>query len=96
MTEANAAKKPKRVLTGGCGKTPGLQQFEPLRGPSQIMLAALILAGSGLWVTALVVLTITAGAASAISLAFLIAAVAFALALLTLLVGWQRKARRQR
>ena len=91
-----AAKQPNRVLTGGRGKTPGFQQFEPLRGPSRIMLAALTLAGSGLWVMALVVLTITAGVASAISLALLIAGVVFALALLTLLVGWQRKARRQR
>ena len=91
-----AAKEPNRVLTGGRGTTPGFQRFEPLRGPSRIMLAALTLAGSGLWVLALVVLTIIAGAASAIWLALLITAVAFALALLTLLVGWQRKARRRR
>ena len=71
-------------------------QFEPLRGPSRIMLAGLTLAGSGLWVLALVVLIISAGAASAIGLALLITAVAFALALLTLLVGWARRARRQR
>jgi hypothetical protein len=71
-------------------------QFEPLRGASRIMLAGVTLAGSGLWVLALVVLTIVAGAASAIELAFLIAALAFAFALLTLLLGWARKARRQR
>ena len=60
------------------------------------MLAGLTLAGSGLWVLAFVGLTIIAGAASAIGLALLITAVAFALALLTLLVGWARRARRQR
>ena len=60
------------------------------------MLAGLTLAGSGLWVLALVALTIVTGAASAIGLALLIAAVAFALALLTLLVGWVRRDWRQR
>ena len=84
------------MLTGGRAKTTGFQHFEPLRGPSRIMLAALTLAGSGLWVLALVALTIVAGAASAILLAVLIAAVAFALGLFTLLIGWGRKARRQR
>ena len=84
------------MLTGGRGTTTGLQRFEPLRGPSRIMLAALTLTGSGLWALALVALNIIAGAASAILLALLVAAVAFALALLTLLLGCVRKARRQR